>query len=465
MKCVALTTGRNYTFLLPVSMDLEYQQSISFSDINTVPSHLRYSSNRDNDCVHLKSTCSRSLDFRALGYKPYRDVFGITVISQLASGFKNYPICGIAGSSCKGPLYGSPKTDWVELYSGSDYAEEHRCMITSDGVYRQITHNEMKISGGIVWVKFAQFGGFFPDDTPPDHVEWSLKGDWTEYGSVTSRSITCDFNITREQFSFKTDRIRNFIYGNFLTLCEGEYTDETDYGKLCTKAVENIHTNHVNTVALTKDLLNFGKSSFDGLSLLKDAAEALPYSGKGAIKSLSGAYLSGKYGDRLTVADARQLSENQLKPSKNGYTASSMDGSIKVLGHTFKGTSRIGIYYKSDPFDWFFENLERSSLTFTALDAWDLVPYSFVADWFFDISGVLESQQKKKWLKKLKVARTYYTFKGSSSFQYSIDGEAYQFYFELFLRICGRTLVGDTYHPSDPTLGEHIIEFGAILLS
>lgn len=463
MKCVVLTAGMNFSCLLPIDLDLEYQQSVNFSDIGTQPSSKEYCSPRDNDCVHLKSKCSRVLNFSALGYSPYLQ-YGIPVISQLASGYKNYPICGLAGCSCKSPLLGPKQTYWFEVYSGSNFVEEHRCDIVSTGIRRQMKRKEILRSGANFRTRYASKTAIYSDSTVPDQVDWSFSN-WSNYGSISSRTVTCNFNITRDQFIFKTDHIRNFIFGTFLTLCEGQYKDKTDYGRLCTKAVENIHTNHVNTVALTKDILSFGSASFDGLSLLRDAAEALPYSGKGAIKSLSKAYLSGKYGDRLTVHDVQQLSENQLQPSRNGYTASSGPGEIIILGHTFKGTSRIGIYYKSDPFDWFFENLERSSLTFTALDAWDLVPYSFVADWFFDISGVLESQQKKKWLKKLRVARTYYTFKGTSSFQYVIDGQPIQFELELFIRDCGRTIVGSPYEPSDPTLGDHIIEFGAILLS
>lgn len=169
-----------------------------------------------------------------------------------------------------------------------------------------------------------------------------------------------------------------------------------EWGTLANAAADDCKLTDINSIAFVKDLVD------------TEALFRLPH-------RIEDAYLSYKYGVRLTIADTKKLASALQRTRDPGalswvrapYTPSPYPHRFcrceQFLGYK--------IYYR-DPTDAFRvarKFLDDWDIYPSLENLWDLVPYSFVADWFLNISDTLNGFDNKGYLCRLPVVEVVKT--------------------------------------------------------
>jgi len=171
--------------------------------------------------------------------------------------------------------------------------------------------------------------------------------------------------------------------------------EDVHYGDLAMKATEKVNANGVNMIAFLKDLRRPQEliPKLLKLSSLKNGREL----GKKLGKNFSDNYLTAVYGVLPTISDLKEIHGSLSKirrTEKNGFQtySSSVTNATSLANKAYVVEQRIkvAIDHEDSAFDAIVSALDNIGLFPTAENLWDLVPYSFVVDWFVDIGGFLE---------------------------------------------------------------------------
>lgn len=166
------------------------------------------------------------------------------------------------------------------------------------------------------------------------------------------------------------------------------------YGDLAMEASAKVNANHVNMIAFLRDL----RHPTEMIPKLKNLRNLKNLVSKKALKNLSDDYLTVKYGILPTISDLKEIfgAMNALLPyvDRNGfdtysagYIASSTPDKVtyKVEQHI-----KLAIVDEDSDFLRLISQIDDLGFLPTCENLWDLVPYSFVIDWFVDVGGLLE---------------------------------------------------------------------------
>jgi len=170
-------------------------------------------------------------------------------------------------------------------------------------------------------------------------------------------------------------------------------TPKEMWGDLADVAVQNARSLDINSIEYARDLVQLKDSCDSIIKLLR---------GKPDLRKLADAWLTFKYGFRLLIRDSMELGnalgDLLVERRKKWYsTCRAMEKSVSTItkgplrGHPVFEQYNLKVYYSpdSDKFlslckmmmDWdMFPSLEN---------IWDLIPLSFVIDWFTDFSRTL----------------------------------------------------------------------------
>jgi len=170
-------------------------------------------------------------------------------------------------------------------------------------------------------------------------------------------------------------------------------TPKEMWGDLADVAVQNARSLDINSFEFARDLVKL-KDSCDSIIML--------LRGKPNLRKLADAWLTFKYGFRLLIRDSMELG-NALGDSiverrnKKFSTCRAMEKSVSIItkgplqGHPVSEQYNLKVYYSPDSDK--FLSLCRVMMdwdTFPSLqNIWDLIPLSFVIDWFTDFSRTL----------------------------------------------------------------------------
>lgn len=160
---------------------------------------------------------------------------------------------------------------------------------------------------------------------------------------------------------------------------------EIDYGELAMRATEKINANNVNMLAFLHDL----RHPTEMIPKLRNLA---------SLKGWAGNFLSVKFGVMPTISDLQKIVDacKRVSPflDKNGFsTYNSAEVQTAVYdGYTFemKQHLKLAIGNEDSVFDELCERLDNIGMLPTLENIWDLIPYSFLIDWFVDVGGLLE---------------------------------------------------------------------------
>jgi hypothetical protein len=244
----------------------------------------------------------------------------------------------------------------------------------------------------------------------------SLKGDhrvpwWTPvfgYSSFTSCLVSGSYDLSSQHRLPSIPNHREF-----------ERLDPSIpfgwWGDLAAVAADDAKTLNINTSVFLYQLKDLVGSIRDFRNALKRPSP----------KTWSKAYLAWQYGVASTARDAREALHALQKtlPSGRRYSIVRSRGSLStvVLRPGFNFMSDIfayKIFYKSDIYHEFEKTLRDWDLYLSSKNVWDLIPYSFVADWFLNLQQFTEFHDRQQYYETVDVLGV--TKSRRTEFQFSL---------------------------------------------
>lgn len=199
-----------------------------------------------------------------------------------------------------------------------------------------------------------------------------------------------------------------------LALCKDLITfdeyDEIDvYGSLADVAVQDAKALDINSIQYLKELTEIAKM-FNSLTGVV---------GNLTLKAAAGTYLAYHYGLRLSVEDTCEIVDATRNSLSNDWTKTwarirARSGSSFSVNHpVLQGgnVSVINVYkIRYDQMDNGLKTLQKLlddwDLSINAGNVWDMIPFSFVLDWFVSVGDCLNTYDNVQYMKRLDVLGT-----------------------------------------------------------
>lgn len=203
----------------------------------------------------------------------------------------------------------------------------------------------------------------------------------------------------------------NILFNQFRL--NGLDVDPLGFGRASANLADNLPAIDTDTVAFLHDLPAVGETLKTYKSLPKALKKATGL--KAIIKLMAGTYLSSIFGDVLTLADLKTFYEYTPVLSNSFKRRGASDGVATLAGTTLTGTCSIvaDLQYMSELARWVNKSYEYGLFTYANL--WDIVPFSFVVDYFINIGKYLDRIDLQNRMATLDVVAACSTFKGSCS--------------------------------------------------
>lgn len=298
---------------------------------------------------------------------------------------------------------------------------------------------------------------------------------WNGQWATQVVSVTCPLMVPDESdivLSDDAEELAGIIHyrmnGLFEDLEEGfESHFHGNYSYVCADACESIRYDHHNTVLNTLEVLNFNKSVGSMYDSYK--ALSLPASPTKKVKQMASAYLGTKYGPRLTVSELSDIITAEHDGNQRGSATGTREISWSSHLLDFKGEDRVSFEYEYGVYNSVMATLGSWGVSPISLsDVWDAVPYSFVIDWFVDVSDRLENPARRGFIDSLPVKNVWASEKSRStgSISNQTTGASVKYIIDIYVRdqkdglesrLCGYST------SSSPTAQGHLPEMGAVL--
>jgi hypothetical protein len=214
------------------------------------------------------------------------------------------------------------------------------------------------------------------------------------------------------QLSLNTEGITELLYSFVVdSLLDTDLTvEETDFGELALSAAQQFDANQTNMIAFLRDLRN-PKAMIPKLRNLSK------------LKTHSSNYLAVEYGVLPTISDLQNIvaAFNKSKPyfDRNGFkTYTSMyrkEASDGVRTRSIEQRIKLAIDDNDSHIFDLFDRMESAGFALNFRNIWDLIPYSFVIDWFLDVGNFLERVDTRLRLLRMNIRYTTMSRKDSIS--------------------------------------------------
>lgn len=200
---------------------------------------------------------------------------------------------------------------------------------------------------------------------------------------------------------------------------------EREWQELAYEAVQNANYVAINSIAYIRDLPELFGELKALRQVLGDPKDP---------KAWASLILSANYGTRLTIHDTAELINAIIRAARSAHKADkrqfatlrsrsgySVTGPGLMSGHR---ELHYKIYHKRLPNEAtsIVDSLYRWDLLPTAGNIWDLIPYSFVIDWFVNIGDGLELADATLYAQTLDVLGITYSYKDTFQLPPSVDG-------------------------------------------
>lgn len=181
-------------------------------------------------------------------------------------------------------------------------------------------------------------------------------------------------------------------------------------GDLAAKASEGVNRSNVNMIAFLKDL----RKPQELIPKLRNLTK---------LKTHSSNYLAINYGVLPTISDLQGImgALKKIKPyiDTNGFsTYNAVHSEAETIGkfsYDLEQRIKIAIDKEDSQFIDVLNKLESSGFAPTLENIWDLVPYSFIVDWFIDIGGFLERVDTTFRLERMNIRYATKSYKRTTS--------------------------------------------------
>lgn len=192
---------------------------------------------------------------------------------------------------------------------------------------------------------------------------------------------------------------------------EVQSKDSSSFGQLSIDAVQALKVFDGQLSLLLRDIIGFRDTL---LGFIKGVSSL-------SLNGLASSYLSYRYGLKLTYTDLMKLagSTRSVMDGKKGYNTSrsrlqrTVDST--TLGVPVDYLYSMKLFVRDYP-DWIIEALQKMMVAdfFPTLElAWDIIPFSFVVDWFLNIGDYLEALDSNTLLSTYKVLSCCYSRKAT----------------------------------------------------
>lgn len=279
-----------------------------------------------------------------------------------------------------------------------DQVSETRCVITFMGsdYKRQFSRIYTLNSLTIDWVALKATCTYTLDYVPCDpafnyvrstatQTEWCRLSLLGTYGSIDN---------------VKLSTIRGIVTSNMPLLDDIPSTIIPD--DIGTDFIDSINIPQINNLENLKDLKKIKEMLPPILALLK----------KRNLKTMADFWLWYKYSYKTTELDVREfirvLSFSMQQPKDSiAKWGKRYSGSTTIKGQNLSCTSHYLVYYK--PVSWGI--LQTLGLDFNCTNLWDLVPFSFVADWFENLGDIFSQLDSYARLTRVPISSVLMTTK------------------------------------------------------
>lgn len=164
------------------------------------------------------------------------------------------------------------------------------------------------------------------------------------------------------------------------------FLKNVNWHELAGRAYKSARFSDINGIAGIQDTLSFGAASSSFLSTLRKIPS-------GRVKAWAQSYLSVHYGFKLFFLDLMNLRDTLALQSERRSSLSRLNAVSTFNLYNASWTARYQVFY--DQFaqvrNLVDQALQISDVQLTLENWWDMVPFSFVVDWFIGIGDILSS--------------------------------------------------------------------------
>lgn len=192
-----------------------------------------------------------------------------------------------------------------------------------------------------------------------------------------------------------------------------EHSDVISKDHLTWLSLDNIRYLSINSLAFIEDLKKLKDTLVPIIRLVRRPLDP---------KAWANLWLSYRYGLRLTIHDAleiRRAYDAYCKRKRSNRPFSTVRSQLSddiSAGEEYKAKVHQKVYYRStvNAVEDFIFLCRRWDLYPSWENIWDLIPLSFVVDWFIDVQSFLSEFDKRKDLDRLPVEYVLYSSKTTS---------------------------------------------------
>nr|AOG30804.1 phage maturation protein [ssRNA phage DC] len=257
-----------------------------------------------------------------------------------------------------------------------------------------------------------------------------------------------------------------------------------DFGDLANEAAKSIRSLDINSIAYLRDFIEIGKLTRSITSITELSGTLTDF-----IHKISGFYLGNHYGTRLTIKDTEKIAKAIDKIDLEYGTQSmfaSESAAVEYGGNKYDVTYWLSgrvqnvsddVLHETETINQAIDQLKnritRIGLELDILptfeNIWDLIPYSFVLDWFVPIGKTLEHREETSYMQSLPVEDVFMSIKVANA----IDDTRYvqggvlhtEISRKYYVRNCTSRLPLPKMHIEAPKGAQsHWLEASAILL-
>jgi len=204
--------------------------------------------------------------------------------------------------------------------------------------------------------------------------------------AYTWRNQSANSMFAQNTMAISPSSIRTLISRTSRLLEETNVShQDVHFGDLAMQAVKKVNANEVNMFAFLKDL----RRPWEMIPKLRNLAK---------LKTHADNYLSVNYGVLPTVNDLQTIMQafKRIGPyiDSNGFsTYNAFHGDnvqIGTMNSRLEQRIKVAISDDESALSQLYARIASAGFDLTLKNVWDLIPYSFVIDWFVDVGSFLE---------------------------------------------------------------------------
>lgn len=409
--------------------------------------------------------------------------------------------------SLNGPVTGMRVVqfwDWYD-YSESEYDHGKWTYLGLDlGVHLESEIDPDQTVQRIVWVSTYKFvKRFAPDEgciPRPDEV---LEQKTSRVQLYPNQNVYCDIDRTWSEpylNMYERTKIANRIRRRSdldIALYQQTLEAELPYSRLIYKAAENVRLLDINMISFIKEQTELIKGGYlktffhleesrEFDSVLKSTLSK-PKKLRKAVKFIASEYLGMHYGTKLTALDISDMLDADLRMKEMLEATQTMAAQLHHNTVLPRGTEVSTLrrfkaeiqsltdqdYSIVEGADKFVREFYEIDILPTASNIWDLIPYSFVVDWFVPLGNKLADIENGHYIETLHPRKAFYSTKSIYRTEYDESPSSTEYGLQGFVTVqtysreCTKGFKDETpcVEDSSGMTVTHGIEAGALIIS